>query len=99
VAAQHLGVEAGLDGAGDGTSCIPIAVATIRDMPNKTSVTSAVVLQVFRWLGQPPERFLQGDAAPSQAAGPLPDPGPSRILRFDTRVMYGALNAKRAQRA
>ena len=39
----------------NGTSSIPIAVATIKDMPKKTSVTSAVVLQVLRWLGQPPE--------------------------------------------
>ena len=34
------------------TPSIQIHPATLRDMPKKRSVTSAVVLQVLRWLGE-----------------------------------------------
>jgi hypothetical protein len=79
----------------EGTPSIPISVATVRGMQSKRSVTSAVVLQILRWLGRTPESFLsRGDAAP-QALEILPDPGPSRVLRFDTRAMHAALDAER----
>jgi hypothetical protein len=44
----------------EGTSSIPISVSSIRGMENKRSVTSAVVLQILRWLGRTPESFLVG---------------------------------------
>jgi hypothetical protein len=81
-----------------GTPSIPISVSTVRDMQDKRSVTSAVVLQVLRWLGQAPESFLQGNDADPQEHERLPEPGPSRILRFDTRAMYAALDAERSRR-
>ena len=85
----------------DGTPSIPICVGTIRSMRTKRAVTSAVVLQVLRWLGRTPESFLRG-----QGEGPdmsdineaLPEPGPGRILRFDTAAMYRAINAERVRR-
>ncbi len=79
----------------DGTSSIPISVATIRGMSTKSSVTSAVVLQVLRWLRRTPESFLARRNAAPQADETLPDPGPSRILRLDTRALYAALVAER----
>ena len=81
-----------------GTSSIPINVATIRDMAKKGSVTSAVVLQVLRWLGRSPESFLSGQNGPPAPDQVLPEPGPSRILRFDTRAIYGALDTERTRR-
>lgn len=70
----------------------------IKGMQNKTSVTSAVVLQVLRWRGRAQESFLAGrDSAPA-ANEMLPHPGPSRILRFDTRSLYAALDAERIKR-
>jgi hypothetical protein len=79
----------------DGTPSIPIHVATIRNMPAKSSVTSAVVLQLLRWLRRTPESFLAGrDAAPAPDET-LPEPGPGRILRFDTRALHAALDAER----
>jgi hypothetical protein len=81
-----------------GTPSLPISVATIRGMPNKRSVTSAVVLQILRWLGQAPESFLSGRNAASHARETLPDPGPSRILRFDTQAMHAALERERVKR-
>jgi hypothetical protein len=82
----------------EGTSSIPISVATIRGMLNKSSVTSAVVLQALRWLRRTPESFLAGHDAAPKAEEALPDPGPSRILRFDTGALYAALEAERSDR-
>lgn len=80
----------------EGTTSIPIHPATLRGMLNKRSVTSAVVLQALAWLGRTPESFLTG--LPPQAETPLPESGPGRVLRFDTRALHAALNAQREAR-
>jgi hypothetical protein len=82
----------------EGTPSIPISVSTMRGMLNKSSVTSAVVLQILRWLGRTPESFLSGGAAAPQPGEALPEPGPGRILRLDTRAMHTALDAERLKR-
>ena len=82
----------------EGTPSLPISLTTLRGMTNKSSVTSAVVLQVLAWLGRTPESFFAGRADVPDASEQLPDNGPGRILRFDTRAMYEALNAQRVER-
>jgi len=77
----------------EGTTSIPIHPATLRGMLAKRSVTSAVVLQALAWLGRTPESFLTG--LPPLAETPLPEAGPGRVLRFDTRALHAALNARR----
>jgi hypothetical protein len=81
---------------------IPISLSTIRGMGGKASVTSAVVLQVLRWLRRSPESFLAGRAAPTIAtdavAEALPDVGSERILRFDTKAIHAALDEARRER-
>jgi hypothetical protein len=82
----------------ESTPSIPISPGTLRDMLKKRSVTSAVVLQVLRWLERTPESFLSG---PMRSASPeerMPDAGLDRILRFDTRAIYDALQQKRLRR-
>jgi hypothetical protein len=62
------------------TPSIPIGPGTLRDMLKKRSVTSAVVLQVLRWLGRTPESFLSG---PTRSVSPdeeLPETMPDRVL-------------------
>ena len=81
-----------------GTPSIPISVGTVRSMLDKRSVTSDVVLQILRWLRRAPESFLAGSDAAPLANEILPEPGPGRILRFDTRAMDAALNAERLSR-
>ena len=80
----------------EGTTSIPIHPATLRGMLGKRSVTSAVILQALAWLGRTPESFLAGDSAPTET--PLPEAGPGRVLRFDTRALHGALDAQRRVR-
>jgi hypothetical protein len=81
------------------TTSIPINTATFRDMPQKRSVTSAVILQLLRWLGRSPEAFLvpqDGDAFGQEAA--LPVAAPDHILRLDTQELHTALDAERKRR-
>ena len=81
-----------------GTPSIPISITTIRNMHAKRSVTSAVVLQILRWLGRNPESFLSGPQAAPLLGATLPAGGPASILRFDTEAMHAALNAERVRR-
>jgi hypothetical protein len=67
-------------------------------MVGKASVTSAVVLQVLRWIRRSPEDFLAGRPERSSDDEHLPDAGPGQILRFDTRSIYEALHVKGQRR-
>jgi hypothetical protein len=80
------------------TASIPISPGTLRDMLKKRSVTSAVVLQVLRWLGRTPESFLSDPTRSASLEQQLPDAGMDRILRFDTRAIYDALQQERLRR-
>jgi hypothetical protein len=80
------------------TDSIPIHVATIRGSARPRSVTSAVVLQILRWLGRSPESFMPATARRFGADEKLPDPGPTKILRFDTRQLHAALDQVRHER-
>lgn len=75
---------------------LPISVTTIRGMAQKRSVTSAVVLQVLRWLGRTPESFLA--PAADELRESLPMAGPDQVLRFDTRALHAALDQARRER-
>ncbi len=80
-----------------GTPSIPISISTLRGISTKQAVTSAVILQVLRWLDRTPESFLSGQASQSICSAKLPPGGPGKILRFDTRAMHAALDARRAE--
>lgn len=67
-------------------------------MAARRSVTSGVVLQILSWLGRTPESFLSGSHSAPVGGEALPESGPARILRFDTRAMYDALDAERLKR-
>jgi hypothetical protein len=66
-------------------------------MTTKRSVTSAVVLQVLRWLRRTPESFLAGRDQPPTPGEAMPEAGPAQILRFDTAAIHAALDAKRRE--
>lgn len=92
------GLAADINIAFDGTPSIPINPSTLRTMPHKNSVTSAVVLQTLRWLRRAPEEFLAGTGEPVAADTKLPEPGAGRVLRLDTVALHAALDAERVRR-
>jgi hypothetical protein len=67
-------------------------------MLKKRSVTSAVVLQVLRWLGRTPESFLSDPTRSMSPDEELPETVPDRVLRLDTRAIYDALAQERGRR-
>jgi hypothetical protein len=81
-----------------GTPSIPISLGTVRRMEKQGAVTSAVALQILRWLHRIPESFLSGDEAALPECESLPEPGAGRILRFDTCALHAALDAERRKR-
>ena len=81
----------------EGTPSIPISVGTVMGMARKRSVTSAVVLQVLRWMGRTPESFLSGSIELDPESR-LPEPGPGHVLRFDTRALHAAMEEERRRR-
>lgn len=91
-------VLAEINSAFEGTPSIPISMGTIHGLSKKSSVTSAVVLQVLRWMKRTPESFLAGRTGSARAGEELPEPGRGRVLRFDTQAMHAALDAERARR-
>jgi hypothetical protein len=80
------------------TTSIPISVSTIRGIADKRSVTSAVVLQILRWLDRSPESFLSPPALRFGEWETLPEVGPERILRLDTRLLHRVLDKGRQAR-
>lgn len=77
------------------TPSIPISPGTLRDMLKKRSVTSAVVLQVLRWMGRTPESFLSGAARSISPDEQMPEAGQDRVLGLDTRAIDDALEHQR----
>ncbi len=56
------------------------------------------ILQMLRWLGRSPESFIAGREISQKFDARLPDAPPNKILRFDTRKLHAALNARRIER-
>jgi len=50
------------------------------------------------WLDRTPESFIPRHDRSANPAEVLPRLGPDRILRFDTRAVFGAMDAVRADR-
>ena len=72
----------------------PLAVSTVSGLRTKAVAEGDGVLQMLRWLGRSPERFVEG--ATNDAGTPLPDVGPHQVLRLDTRKLHASLNTARA---
>jgi hypothetical protein len=73
----------------------PISASTIISTRTKEVGEGDGILQMLRWLQRTPESFIRGLHASGDEA--LPTIRPNRILRFDTRKLHAALNARRAE--
>ena len=76
----------------------PISASTVSGMRARRVLEGNGVLQMLLWLGRTPESFASGRDRVAHEDEILPRVGPSQILRFDTRAIYAALDAQRAER-
>jgi hypothetical protein len=75
----------------------PVSVATITNLRHARVTEADGVLQMLLWLRLAPENFVQ-PVAPGQFSAEFPIVPSDRILRFDTKKLYSALDAQRNQR-
>ena len=72
----------------------PIATSTIAGLQVKALGEGDGILQVLLWLGRTPESFVPG-ADIQEHKGKLRELGTSQILRWNTKALHAALDAKR----
>jgi hypothetical protein len=73
-----------------------ISVSTVTGIGTRAVAEGDGVLQMLRWLNRAPEDFLRlrGVSRISRLLPPIPE---HRVLRFDTKKIYAALDDRRAQ--
>lgn len=76
----------------------PLSPSTVTSLRHKPVAEGDGVLQMLRWLNRAPESFVPGYPEADAAAARLPNVGPDRVLRFDTRKLHAALDARRLER-
>jgi len=74
-----------------------VSSATVSRLRTRQVAEADGVLQMLVWLGRTPESFA-ADSRGDDDGARLPDAGPGRILRFDTRALHAALDARRMER-
>lgn len=76
----------------------PIARSTITGLQRKSIGEGDGILQMLLWLRRTPESFVYDMGEADAECFGLRDPGKERILRWDTKALYVALNAARQAR-
>jgi hypothetical protein len=75
----------------------PISVTTLTRIPDRTVLEADGVLQILRWLGRTPESFSNGNKEATDGEK-LPNVRVEQILRFDTKKLYWAVDARRIEK-
>jgi hypothetical protein len=75
-----------------------MSASSFSSMGSKTTGNSAIVLQALLWLGRTPESFVVGRTRPQSKAERLVQPPLGQTLRFDSALIYPALDAERTAR-
>lgn len=75
-----------------------LSVSTVKGIAVRTVAEADGILQMLRWLRRSPESFVPGFVAPEAKKFTLPDVPSGKVLRFDTRKLYAALDAERAKK-
>ena len=80
-----------------GRDSTAISPSTVKALRTGIVAEGDGVLQMLLWLQRSPESFVPRRTADERTAR-LPIVPPDRILRFDTRMLYGAVNGHRKER-
>lgn len=73
----------------------PIAVSTIKGLKEKPRGEGDGILQMLLWLRRTPESFMRGIDDPQSECFCRPRLAVGQILRWDTRALHAALDARR----
>jgi len=77
-------------------AALGVSAGTLRGLGTRRRAEGDGVLRAVAWLGRSPESFVPGRTA---GAGEAPLPvAAARVLRFDARALYAALQAERVAR-
>ena len=76
----------------------PIGASTITGTRTRRNAEGDGVLQMLRWLNRTPESFIPGVPEPREMSTRLPAIPTDKVLRFDTRKLHAALDAKRIEK-
>ena len=77
---------------------IGVSPSTLIGLRTRRAAEADGVLQMLLWLRRTPESFVPGHDDSAWHAR-IPEIRPNRVLRFDTRAIYAALDAQRASTA
>jgi len=80
------------------TSLRPIAQSSITGLKAKAGGEGDGILQMLLWLHRTPESFVPGISDADAPHFQLPDVSAGQILRWDTKALHAALDARRRER-
>lgn len=75
-----------------------LSASTVKGIGTRRVAEGDGVLQMLRWLGRTAESFMGRYPEPKDARAPLPQVPEWRMLRFDTKKIHAALDARRIER-
>lgn len=75
-----------------------LSASTVKGIGTRRVAEGDGVLQMLRWLGRTAESFVPGHPESESQRAQLPRLPTGRILRFDTRKIHAALDARRIER-
>jgi hypothetical protein len=76
-----------------------LSQSTVTGTRIRTVAEGDGVLAMLRWLNRSPESFVPGHRQSDGVSERLPDVPAGKVLRFDAKKIYAALDARRVERA
>jgi hypothetical protein len=75
-----------------------LSASTMTGTRTRSAAEGDGVLAMLRWLGRTPESFMPDYRVSEPIDARLPDVPPGKVLRFDAKKIYAALDARRTER-
>lgn len=76
----------------------PLSASTVKGVGTRSIAEGDGILQMLLWLGRTPESFVPGHPESESLRAGLPQVPTGCILRFDTKKIHAALDARRIER-